>query len=162
MKKISLILICLLILLYPSYVSGEEPCNKNEQMIIEKLSPYGLEETVQKIVDNAKAEKWVISGVKDLAKSIEKNGGEKLLPVKLIELCNVDYSGKMLKEDASRYASVMMPCTISVYEKSDGKVYVSFVNTKLMGQMFPGTVGEVMGGPVGEAQSRFLIFLDDK
>ncbi|MEQ8222536.1 MAG: DUF302 domain-containing protein [Candidatus Eremiobacterota bacterium] len=162
MKKTSLILMCLMFLLYTSYISGEEICNKTEEMIIEKVSPYGLEETVQKIVDNAKAEKWIVSDVKDLAKSIEKHGGEKLLPVKLIELCNPEYAGKILKDDASRYASVMMPCTISVYEKSDGKTYVSFVNTTLIGQMFPGTVGEVMGGPVGKAQIKFLDFLSNK
>jgi uncharacterized protein (DUF302 family) len=31
-----------------------------------------------------------------------------------------------------------MPCSFAVYEKSDGKVYVSFMNIQLMGQMYKG------------------------
>ena len=31
-----------------------------------------------------------------------------------------------------------MPCSFAVYEKSDGKVYASFMNIQLMGQMYKG------------------------
>ena len=41
-------------------------------MIHEHLSPMGLDDTVNKIVENAKAEGWVVAGVKHLDKSIEK------------------------------------------------------------------------------------------
>jgi hypothetical protein len=54
----------------------------------------------------------------------------------------------------------MMPCTIAVYEKSDGSVWASNMNAGLMGGMFGGVVGEVMAGPVAESQERFLKTLE--
>jgi len=38
-----------------------------------------------------------------------------------------------------------MPCTLAVYEADDGKVYISKMNTGLMGKLFGGTVAEVVG-----------------
>jgi uncharacterized protein (DUF302 family) len=32
----------------------------------------------------------------------------------------------------------MMPCSVAVYEKSDGKVYLSMMNIQLMGKMYKG------------------------
>ena len=125
-------------------------------MIVEEQSPYGLDETVKRIADAAKAEGWVVSAIRPMHKSVKKNGGPTVLPVMLVELCSPEYAGAMLLDDASRYSSVMMPCTISVYEKTDGKVYVAHVNAKMVGGMFGGKVAEVMGGPVADAQEKFL------
>jgi uncharacterized protein (DUF302 family) len=127
-------------------------------MIHEHLSPYGLDETVEMIVKNAKAEGWVSSGVKPLEKSIAKHGGGKVLPVRLIDLCEPHHAEKILNSDAERYVSVMMPCTISVYERADGKIYVSHMNAGLVGRMFGGKIAEVMAGPVTEQQNRFINF----
>lgn len=138
----------------PAVMSGEQ-----KKMILEKISPFGHEETVKKITDATTAGGWVVSGVKQLDKSILKNGGPKVLPVTLVEICNAEHAGKILLDDSSRWASVMMPCTISVYDKNDGKTYVGFMNAQLIGVMFGGLVGEVMGGPVADGQARILGFL---
>jgi len=45
-------------------------------MIHEHISPMGLDDTVNKIVENAKSEGWVVAGVKPLDKSIENKGGK--------------------------------------------------------------------------------------
>lgn len=132
--------------------------NQN-MMILEKVSPFNHDETVKKISDATKAQGWVLSGIKQLDKSITKNGGPKVLPVTLVEICNAEHAGKILLDDSSRWSSVMMPCTISVYDKSDGKTYVGFMNAPLIGSMFGGLVGEVMGGPVAEGQAKILSFL---
>lgn len=125
-------------------------------MILEEVSPYGLDETVKRLTDTAKAEGWVVGAVRPMHKSVKKNGGPDVLPVMLVELCSPQDAGALLLDDASRYSSVMMPCTISVYEKTDGKVYVAHVNAKMIGMLFGGKVGEVMGGPVAAAQEKFL------
>jgi len=51
-----------------------------------------------------------------------------------------------------------MPCTISVYEKADGKIYIAHMNAGLMGKVFGGVISEVMSGPVTEQQNRFVDF----
>ena len=127
-------------------------------MIHEHLSPMGLDDTVNKITENAKAEGWVVAGVKSLDKSIEKHGGKPVLPVRLIDLCEAHHASKILSVDDARFVSVMMPCTISVYEKQDGKIYIAHMNAGLMGKVFGGVISEVMAGPVTEQQNRFLDF----
>lgn len=129
-------------------------------MIHEHVSPLGLDETVAKIQENAQAEGWVVAGVKKLDKSVEKHGGGKILPVRLIDLCEAHHASKILNQDNERFVSVMMPCTISVYTKADGKVYIAHVNAGLMGRLFGGTIAEVMGGPVSEQQNRFVAFAE--
>lgn len=130
-------------------------------MIHEHVSPLGLDETVAKISENAKAEGWVVAGVKKLDKSVEKHGGGKILPVRLIDLCEAHHAFNILSQDDQRHVSVMMPCTISVYTKDDGKVYVAHMNAGLVGPLFGGTIAEVMGGPVSEQQNKFVAFTDD-
>jgi len=130
-------------------------------MIHEHQSPYSLDETVNKIVENAKKEGWVSSGVKPLEKSIAKHGGGKVLPVRLIDLCEPHHAEKILSSDEERYVSVMMPCTISVYERADGKIYIAHMNAGLVGRLFGGKIAEVMAGPVSEQQNRFVAFTDE-
>ena len=132
-----------------------------KMMLTEQLSPYNIEQTVAKITTNAKAEGWVVSSVQSLHKSIEKHEGGTLLPVILINLCQADHAYNILKEDVNKVVSVMMPCTISVYQKSNGHVYVGTMNAGLLGTMFGGTVAEVMGGTVADQQLKFITFLKD-
>jgi uncharacterized protein (DUF302 family) len=54
----------------------------------------------------------------------------------------------------------MMPCTISVYQKTDGKAYVGAMNAGLMGKMFGGVVAEVMGNVVAKQQKSFIRFVN--
>lgn len=128
-------------------------------MLHEAQSPYGTEETVNKIKENALAKNWVVSGVKPLHKSIVKHGGGTLPAVMLVNLCEPHHAFNILNADENRKISVFMPCTISVYEKSDGKTYVGTMNAGLLGTMFGGKVAEVMKTVSADQQS-FIGFLN--
>ncbi len=127
-------------------------------MLQERPSPYGLDETVEMIRQNAQAIDWVVSGVKEMHHSVKKHGGPDILPVMLVELCKASFAGRILLDDAARYASVMMPCTISAYTKADGRTYVTNIRAGLMGTLMGGTVAEVMN-EVAEEQAKILEFL---
>ena len=127
-------------------------------MLSESVSPYGLEETVDLIQKNAIEADWVVSGLVKLDASIAKHGGPKVPRTWLINLCQADHASRILADDADRVVSVMMPCTISVYEKSDGKTYIGSMNAGLLGRMFGGTVAEVMGREVAAEQEGFISF----
>lgn len=43
-------------------------------------------------------------------------------------------------------------CTISVYEKKDGRTYIASMNAGLLGKMFGGSIAEVMGDVVAKQQ----------
>ena len=130
------------------------------QMLNENLSPYGLEETVDLIQKNAVEAGWVVSGVVKLEASIAKHGGPAVPRTWLINLCQANHASRILKDDSDRVVSVMMPCTISVYEKSDGKTYIGSMNAGLLGGMFGGTVAEVMGEEVAAEQKGFISFAE--
>ena len=104
----------------------------------------------------AEAEGWKVLGVRKLHESIKQGAGIDVRPVHVVDLCHPAHAGKILAEDAARPVSVFMPCTIAVYEKTDGKTYVASTNASLLGRVFGGVVAEVMGGPVAEAQGRFV------
>ena len=122
----------------------------------EVASASTVDETVARLTKAAEAEGWKVLGVRKLHESIKQGAGIDVRPVHVVELCHPAHAGKILAEDAARRVSVFMPCSISVYEKTDGKIYVASTNAKLLGRAFGGVVAEVMGGPVSEAQTRFV------
>lgn len=131
-------------------------------MFSERVSPFGVEETIARIQHNIannpelKAKGWSLSGLRNPAKAVQADGSN-VLPVMMIEACSTKYSKPILQEDTVRFLSILMPCKISVYKKNDGKVYIGTMNAALMGKMFGPMVGEVMG-KVAEDQKKFLIF----
>jgi uncharacterized protein (DUF302 family) len=126
-------------------------------MFNERVSPFGVEETVARIQQNIQAagNGWALSGLRNPAAAVKADGGNSL-PVLMVEACSTKYSGPILNEDAVRFLSILMPCKISVYKKNDGKTYIGSMNAALMGPMFGPLVGEIMG-KVAADQQKFLI-----
>ncbi|MEJ2308600.1 MAG: DUF302 domain-containing protein [Gammaproteobacteria bacterium] len=129
-------------------------------MLHEKRSPYTVEETVEKIKSNAENAGWVVADIKPLHKSVKKHGGGDLPAVMLMNLCQANHAYNILQEDGNKILSVMMPCTISVYQKSDGNTYVGTMNAELLGKMFGGTIAKIMGEEVAADQQGFISFLN--
>jgi uncharacterized protein (DUF302 family) len=125
-------------------------------MLPECRSPHGLEETVTRLADTAKAAGWVVQSIIELEKSIEKNGGGVVRPVRLVNLCQARHAAAIMRDDTARRASVLMPCTISVYEKADGSIWVGAMNPGLIAPFFGGVIAAVMGGPVARDQADFI------
>ena len=154
MKTITKLVLSFLIL---GVISG---CSFKPLMIKERVSPYGMEETIKKIQSNAEAVGWVSPGVKNMNKAIKKHGGAPIGgEVRIIELCNADHASKILSDEEARYSALFMPCSIGVYTKSDGKTYVSNVKAKVVGDMMGGTVSDVMKD-VDADQKKMLEFLN--
>ena len=113
-------------------------------VILEGESRFGFDETVDKIHETAEGSGWKIPTVHDLQETLRKNDIE-VQEVKVIELCKPQYSGTLMREDPNKFVSALMPCRISVYRKSDGKTYVSRINSTMLSMFMGGTIGEVMG-----------------
>ena len=128
-------------------------------MVSEIQSPMGYEETLARLQNNVTNAGWQVSVLMRLDKSLAKEG-RTVLPVASLKICQPDHAETVLKDDNARFLAVMMPCSIAVYEKADGKTYVSTMNSGLMGKMFGGTAAEVMGGAVAEETAMFIEFLN--
>ncbi|MGE5466745.1 MAG: DUF302 domain-containing protein [Ignavibacteria bacterium] len=131
-------------------------------MFQERVSPFGMEETVARIQHNIQdtGKGWALSGLRNPANAIKNDGGN-VLPVMMVEACSTKYSGPILKEDSVRFLSILMPCKITVYKKNDGKVYIGNMNAGLMGHMFGPLVGDIME-QVAEDQKKFLVMDPNK
>lgn len=73
-----------------------------------------------------------------------------------IEIGNPDYTGTILSKDKNKFVSVMLPCTIAVYEKSDGTICFSRLRTERLGQVWCGTIEDVMGTLVSRDVARIV------
>ena len=125
-------------------------------MIQEYPSPFGIEETAARIQANIQATGWDLSGLRSPSNTIRALGAT-VPNVLLVEACNPDYSKPILKDDNTRILSILMPCTITIYEKEDGKVYIGLMNSALMGRLFGPMVTEVMQ-KVAVDQQKFITF----
>jgi len=112
-------------------------------MMLEDEAKYGFDETYEKLMKSVKDHKWKAPKIHDLQKTMKKYGHD-VRPVKVIELCHPDHAAKILKESGERIVSSLMPCRVAIYEKSDGKVYVSRMNSGLMASTFGGIIADVM------------------
>jgi uncharacterized protein (DUF302 family) len=126
-------------------------------MLSEQLSPLGYEETITHIQKKVTDGGWKVSALMRLDKTLAKDGKE-VLPVASFKICQPDHAEQILLDDNARFLSVMMPCSIGVYEKADGKTYISSMNSALMGRMFGGTAQKVMGGAVAKESAAFIEF----
>lgn len=120
------------------------------QIIIEHVSPFNVETTVEKLVAAAALKEWQNPAIHNLQQSLAKAGKE-VRPVQVIEICKPEYSGKMLEKSDERIVSVMMPCRISVYQKEDGKTYVALLNMASMTTGMSATAVEAIRGATDES-----------
>ena len=125
-------------------------------MIVTRESKLGFDETVEYLAKRIPEYGWVISGDQpiDMNKSLAKHGVTFKPRVKLLKLCKAEYAKSVLATD--RHVSTMMPCTFSVWESDDGKVYLSKMNMAMMAKMFGGNIAKVMGNRVVHDEEKIL------
>ncbi|MBK3517208.1 DUF302 domain-containing protein [Carboxylicivirga marina] len=116
----------------------------SKMMLVESVSRYGFEETIDKLQLSIDDLGWKTPHVHDLQATMKKFSYD-VKKVKVMEVCKPDIAQMILSKDDERIASTMMPCRISVYEKSDGKVYVARMNSIKMGGLLGGVIKEAMG-----------------
>ncbi len=114
-----------------------------KMMLIESKSGYAFEETLERLQQAVDDKGWKMPYVHDLQATMAKFNYE-VRKVKVMEVCKPDVAQLILTKDDERIASTLMPCRISVYEKSDGQVYVARLNSVKMGGLFGGIIKQAM------------------
>jgi uncharacterized protein (DUF302 family) len=100
-------------------------------LLKENKSNYDFQTTVEEFEKSVKATGWLIPVINDLQKSMS-NAGKDVRKVKVYEICKPEHAYKVLSQDDERIVSSLMPCRVAFYEKSDGSVYFSRMNSGLM------------------------------
>ena len=132
-------------LLLPPGAGAADGNGPMPQMLIEVPSPLGFEETLAKLEENAKALGWKVPGKwkVNFQANLKHVTGIDIGPNQVIKMCAPTPAAQLLVKDEYKKLTAMMPCTLAVYVKSDGKTYVSMMNLELMGQMYGGDVAEM-------------------
>lgn len=102
---------------------------------------------------------WKLATIHDLKATMNKFGKD-VKQAKVYEICHPEHAYKILSRDDERIVTTMMPCRISIYEKSDGNVYISWMNTNLMGKLMKGVVPEVMSAASKESEDIVKVLLE--
>mgnify|MGYP002864002262 CR=1 FL=1 len=128
--------------------------SSDNQLFVESESKYGFEETVNKLNEIISGDGWKVLVVHDLQASLKKHNFD-VLSVSVFEICNPKYSVKLLEKDELRIYSSLMPCRFSVYAKTDGKTYISRMNSVMIAESIGGIVEEVMSQAIFDME-KFL------
>jgi uncharacterized protein (DUF302 family) len=148
-KTIGSLALCLMscVMLAPTgaLADGQEPAAGIFDMLIERQSPLGFAETLERLEANARAAGWKVPSKwkVDFQRNLKNVTGTDIGPNRVLKMCEPNAAAKLLLKDEYKQLTAFMPCTIAVYEKSDGKTYISMMNLDAMGRMYGGDVLEM-------------------
>ena len=131
-------------LLYAALTLSLVGCSMGSLLIHEQRSPYDFDTTLTTVVANANARGWQVPKTFDFQASLLAHGQPDPGRMTVVKLCSPTHASRMFASDGTKYVSVMAPCSIAVYEKSDGKTYVSTMNMGLMAHLMGNEVGPVL------------------
>jgi uncharacterized protein (DUF302 family) len=117
-------------------------------------SKYDFNQSIEILTGTTKNNHWKMPHEYDL-QQIMANNGFTVRPVKVFSICKPDIAVRILGDDKHRHISAMMPCRIAVYEKADGKTYISRINAKLFARLLSGQATAIMGD-AGEGSENIL------
>ena len=100
-------------------------------MLKESKSKFDFDTTVSNLQVAIDDKGWKTPFVHDLQATMKKFEKD-VRQVKVIEICNPDHAYNILSKNDERIVSNMMPCRIAVYEKEDGTVWLSRMNSELV------------------------------
>ena len=124
------------------------------KMIVTEASSLGFDDTVASLQEGIARAGWVSPVTINFNHSFAKQGVDLKPRVTIVELCKAQYAKDVLETD--RFVSGIMPCSLGVWEGDDGRVYVSKMNTGLMGKLFGGNIARVIGQHVAGDESTIL------
>lgn len=123
-------------------------------MLVQHDSQYSLDETVDRLKTAIEAHGWEVKGVRDITRSVTRQGRTLQTQIRIVELCQPDYAGSILTTNPE--VATLMPCAFGVWEDPDGVVHISGMNMGLMGKMFGGNIAKIMGSKVSKDEHAIL------
>jgi uncharacterized protein (DUF302 family) len=120
-------------------------------MFRENIHSEDFEATVAKLEKEIEQRGWKTPVVHDLQATMQKFGKE-VRSVKVLEICHPDLSYEILNRSEEKIVSSMMPCRISVYEKEDGSVWISRMNSGFMAKPMSPVIRKTMSSAAREVE----------
>lgn len=150
MKTSLFSLLAAAILLAPvtGMAAGPAPADPRA-IVVEDTSKADFASTLAALKEQLNADGWNLVAEIDLGSRLAKKSVNVPGGLVILELTSGKNAVPLLKADDTRYVSALMPCSVSVYGMSDGRVMVSRMNARMMSGMLEPRVGEVMAKSAG-------------
>jgi uncharacterized protein (DUF302 family) len=123
----------------PSLMFREDICSKDLDTAV-----ASLEKEIEK-------RGWKIPTVHDLQATMKKFEKD-VRGVKILEICKPDLSYEILSRNEEKIVSSMMPCRIAVYEKEDGTVWISRMNSGFMAKPMSPVIRRTMSAAAADVE----------
>jgi len=131
--------ICIL----PGLVVAQGTAGDRPQLVQVVQSQKSFPETLKAFKQEVTKSGWSLLNVNHLAGVLSERGFT-LHPVVVLDVCSGKHSSRILSNDDYRPFSAFMPCRVSIYQTSDGKVYIARMNAGAVTEMMLTGVAEVM------------------
>jgi len=113
------------------------------QMFLQTESPKGLYETVKVFKQEVAGAGWSILNMNNMAEILSEKGYT-ISPVLIFDVCSGKYSARILAKDEYRFVTPLMPCRVSIYQTSEGKVVIARLDPEGFGPLLSGELAEIM------------------
>ena len=127
----------------PWSAMAQDAGHEQPQLVQVVQSSKSFSETLMAFREEAGKAGWSILNENNMAGVLSERGFT-LHPVVILDVCSGQYSARILGKDDYRPISAFMPCRVSIYQTSDGKVFVARMNTSAFVDMMPPEVAQVM------------------
>ena len=160
MNKLSIFVGGVLGLVFSIFVVGLALKVAAPSMLLKEVkSSYDFDKTVELIENRInKQDGWRVSNIINKQEDILKHGGKDIGKVKIIKFFNAKYAQEMLSSDESKIMATNMPLSISVYEKSDGRVMIGLNNISVMAKLFSSKKGAETMEHIAKDMGKILSF----
>ena len=125
-----------------SAVSAPHPNPRS--VVTENVSHADFNVTLKTLKEQLVSDGWTLLTEIDLAKRLATKNV--IIPggMVILELTSGGNTVALLKNEETRYIAGLMPCSVSVYGMSDGRVIISRMNAGLLNSLLEPRVAEVM------------------
>jgi len=141
--KTATLFLFFLICMLPGLSAAQGAAGNRPQLVQVVQSQKSFPETLKAFKEEVSKAGWSLLNVNNMAGVLSERGFT-LHPVVVIDVCSGKHSVRILGDDDYRPFSAFMPCRVSIYQKSDGKVFVARMNAAAVTEMMLTGVAEVM------------------
>jgi uncharacterized protein (DUF302 family) len=144
-----------------SFATQASPAQAPAQaIVVEDVSRADFPTTLKNLKAQLDADGWNIVAEIDLGDRLSKKGVQIPGGLVILELTSGKNAVPLLKQDETRYVSALMPCSVSVYGMSDGRVMISRMNAGMMAGMMEPKVADVMNKAASKLDQTIKSTLD--
>lgn len=114
-------------------------------IVSEDFSRAGFADTLKTLKEQLAADGWNLLAEINLGDRLAKKNVNIPGGMVILEMTSGGNTIPLLKNEETRYVSGLMPCSVTVYGMSDGRVAISRMNARLLSGMMEPRVAEVLG-----------------